>query len=254
MKQILFITALIAGLTMSACTKTEDPEIAPKAPAEQRLIAVSHAVYGTDSITYSNDRISLISMYKNVNGYLRLENRYRLDYGTDQIKVYNVRGTTETECISIRMSQDRITSISGLDGQLNAYFVYNGDKLKYFVYNRYDIYALRTASKDSVYVSHDKAGSNISTLNWYSHNYISNFETTYQSEYSFDDKKSPYCNSIYFLIKNWQGPDDVISYFNQNNIVLLNSHNFTYYYDENEYPVFQDISVYGRTSFYYEAK
>lgn len=254
MKNSFFIIAFAAAITIAGCTKEEDPGTIQKSNSGQRLIAVSHAVYGTDSITYENDRITKISIYKNINGYIRLFSRYRLNYENDRITVYSIKGTTETEYISINTSQDRITSISGIDGQLNARFVYDEDKLAYYVYNRYDIYTLKKASRDSVSVSYDQTGSNISALNWYSYNYMSKSEALYQSEYSYDDKKSPYSNSIYFLVKNWQGPDEVISYFNQNNIILLNSHNFIYYYDKNEYPVCQDISVYGRTNFYYEAK
>jgi hypothetical protein len=238
--------------SVMSCTKIEDPVIVEEILNPEKLVAVSHPVYGIDSLFYKNNFLSSISGYKYKGSRLIPGIRYNVVRNGDNIEISNQ--SMEDVVNTFYFKDSLLTEISGRENNLKAYFHYQEGKLLYFTYSGYD-YVNNTpagSSRDSLTVSYDVAGKNISELKWYRKDEtLRSYELVYSTVYTFDDNLSPYKRSVYSLAKKWQGPDDIIVYFNSNNIVSTGSHMFYYVYDQNRYPVSVEFAVYGKTNFHY---
>jgi hypothetical protein len=253
MKKNLFSIILpICFILTAGCSKEEDPVISPEVSYnEQKLVLVSHPVFGGDSIFYSNDLISEIARYKIVNGVLKPVMNYTLSYNDNSIRLSSIQ--PEFGSFSIIMKDLQPSLITGSASLPDVSFVYERNRLKFFIY-KWKSYDGQIAT-DSMAVTYDNAGENIIKLERYVISDPSgSAKLLYSTSYRFDDKRNPFKASTYAFTEYWKSPDDVITYFNSNNIISIDSHRFSYSYDQNNYPVYQEISTYGRTSFYYESK
>lgn len=253
MKYHLFSIILLTGFILATgCSKEEDPVLLPDVSYdEQKLILVSHPVYGSDSIFYSNDLINEISRYKTINGLLKPVMNYALSYSDNSIHLNSLQPGFES--FKILMKDSKPSMITESVSLPDVSFVYENSRLKYFLY-KWKSNNENQVSTDSLIVTYDKAGENIIELDRYAVSDQAAPELLYSTTYKFDDKINPFSSSTYVLAKYWKSPDDIIAYFNSNNIISIDSHNFSYSYDQNNYPVYQEIGIYGRTSFYYEGK
>lgn len=246
-------------MILPACSKIEDQMSPDIIPGDADLIAVKHSEYSVDSIFYSNNVVTGIHRYRYVNGVPLLETDYRISYPDDVVQISSSQTGKPEVVNSLLMVNGLVAEITAPENYLRASFQYDQGKLSYFLYKRYLSVSQMDDSPaedtDSISVRYDNAGSNISEIFWYAKSYPDKeYRLLYNTSYTFDTKKNPYNNSWYFLARYWKGPDDIIGFFNQNNILSIGSFPMAYNYDENEYPISLDISSYGRTSFYYRAK
>jgi hypothetical protein len=252
------------SVIISGCSKEEtETNVDPMniyVPGQEILHAVTHSIYGTDSISYNHDQITGINRYKYSGGSPIVTMSYHFTYDSNQVKVMFSQDGREEEQYSFVFSGNELTKVLGPDNEVVASFFYNSGRLAYFLYHRnyyYRDYSLvhDDVATDSISVVYDKSQMNINELRWFGNhqNPADSFELLYTCTYTHDDKYNPYSLSMYSLARNWKG-DDIISYFNRNNIVNIGTHNLSYRYNEYGYPVYSDNSTYGRTSFYYQTK
>lgn len=246
-------------ITITACSKSEDEFYPDIAPGEVDLVAVKHAGYSVDSIFYINNVVTGIRKFRYVDSIPKPEISYRLTHSEELIKIFASQSGKPEAVNSIVLVNGLISEITAPENNLKATFHYDQGRLSYFLYKRYRN-SLQKANNfveatDSISVEYSKSGTNITGIHWYARSYTQRaYQLLYNTSFKFDTKRNPYYNSWYFLALNWKGPDDVIGFFNQNNILSIGSFPMSYNYDENEYPVCLDISTYGRTTFYYRAK
>lgn len=259
MKNLIIITVLIFSMISlnSACTKDE-VSLIPDLQFDRNLTVVSHSTYGVDSIFYQDDELKNILVYKSESGKLQLKNKYQLDYSPEEIRVC-FQTSAGADFYSFIFHDSKLMQIRKSNGALQASFYYDSDNLRYFLYyeSTYNknMSAISNIAIDSVLVNYDKTGKNIIGTKWYSNRSSKNtYELQHTSNYTYDDMNNPYKNSPYALVVNWHGFDDILSYFNTNNILSVGAHAWTYSYNESFYPVYLDISVYGRTRFLYQSE
>jgi hypothetical protein len=251
-KRIIYgvLLLLISG---TSCSKIEDPVLVEKQVNRETLIAVSHPVYGVDSLYYKNNLLTQISGYKYKGSNLLPDISYKVVQNTGKIEISS-KNAASSEVNTFYFKDSLLTEISGPGSNLKAYFHYKDGMLSYFTYSGYDYEknACAGTAKDSLRVFYDTEGKNISELKWYRKDDAGKpYDLVYSTLYTFDEKLSPYKSSVYSLARKWKGADDIIVYFNTNNIVTTGSHMFYYTYNENMHPVSMEFAVYGKTDFYY---
>lgn len=259
----LFYIVFSFTLIFSGCTK-DDSEAVIDQPDQvfmntEILSAVTHSIYGTDSIIYSDDQITGILRYRYSAGSPFVSMSYRINYEPERATIRFKEGGRDEEQFTFVFEGSELKQVRGANDELVTSFHYNSGRLSYILYHRnyfYLNYSLthNEIATDSVTVKYDQAGININELFWYGRSQSGNlFELIYSCTYTHDNKNNPYQGSMYALARTWKG-EDVISYFNRNNILNIGSHNLSYRYNDNGYPVYSDNNTYGRTSFYYHPK
>jgi hypothetical protein len=258
--KVLFI--LILALSLNSCTKDDQDSFDDMIQSKNiyELAVVTHPSYNVDSIFYENDKILKYRMYKMDEGGLCFDRQYRFDYENDGLKIYTQKAGCIENLNTFYYEDSKISHINDENGKVRARFFYEGDKLVYFLYyespyNEAVCYSLECAVTDSISVKYDTEGVNIAEFSWYGRrNTDYPFYFKFKHEYSFDKMKNPFNNSTYYLAHNWDRFDDLVRYFNTNNIVGLGTHSITYNYNEGQYPVSSFNNTLGTTYFYYNSK
>ncbi|HLN21791.1 MAG TPA: hypothetical protein VK213_11920 [Bacteroidales bacterium] len=253
MKKYALLIATISGILSFSCSKDEDYLFPDTIMNEMELKAVNHSVYGTDSIIYTDNKVSNIRSYKIQNGAILLDISYRFEYADDEITIHAIRRGFDEDIYTLSFSESGIKTIRSSSGTIDITFYYNEKRQPvYFLYHRMS--SSKNIMVDSISVAYDEKQSNITGMTWYRKAAGVPDESVFSFAYTHDDKRNPYSGSVYYLACAWQGPDEIISYFNRNNITSIGKHRLTYGYDSNNYPVFMDVNMFGRTTFFYQEK
>jgi hypothetical protein len=264
MKNTIIICVLFCAIILLNISCTKDETNTNSNSPNGCNLTVIKSQNETDSIVYLNNQINKINHYTNNTGFggssLKLQSTIRLDYiNSSEIKVYELSdywGTGWIEELSyiLILKDSKLSQIKSGEGELWASYYYDGNKLKYFLYN--DLIDNYTIATDSFVVKYDTKGNNIIEMKWFAKtNPTEKIYTLLDTfNYIFDDKNNPYRSSTYFVINYSEEEELSLDFFNLNNILSVDSYNRSYSYNEKNYPVYVDSEADGRTYFTYQCK
>jgi len=254
MKKFTLSTIVLICLILCVfCTKADEPDTNQNCD-----IIVRDEKDVTDSIFFQNNKVYLIKTYSKLESQYYLHSWHRLEYLNDsEMKLYYTSRQlggpfVENFKASYIFDNSKISQVEDVNGVIICKYVYEDTKIKYVLY-----YPYNPEKKDSIVLKYDTKVKNISEATSY---VIDASTKKYRSNgsrnYVYDDKKNPFYNSTYGLIRYWNSFDNLCIYFNTNNILSYIGHNYSYVYNDNNYPkYFDNLSYNGlRTHYTYQCK
>ena len=249
---LIIIVFSIISICFSSCTKDNTDETGIPNQSDFKLTLVKYAKYDdTDSIFYSNNKVSIIKQYGSSTS--TSYNQYRFEYINSEVKIYERDfnsgvGSTESLIRTMIFKDLKLSQIKNSEGIVYANYVYDANKLKYVIVD----------SDDSLAVRYDTEGKNITEMKWYDYNPdTKEYSLVETFTYIFDNKNNPYKNYIYYPFYLYDDEENSLDYFNTNNILSTiyptSTINRTYSYNENGYPDYVDRGTDGRIYFEYES-
>jgi hypothetical protein len=177
----------------------------------------------SDSIYYTNDKISRIDKYY---AYSSERNtKARFEYSDNDVKIlvrdFYWGSWRDVIYYSLSFKDGNIYQVETNSGRVKANYFYKNNKLTHIIYTS------ENRLSDSIAVQWELKGNNIARASWFIFDEtIKMYQLADAVDYSYDDKNNPHKNSLHFLYNFYDAEEFSLDYFNMNNPKTIKSLNY----------------------------